>query len=165
MIYDEAFEQAAVPVAHKLGLTPSQLQGLFDFYAAHAGEAHKAAALAREKDEAESTAMLQKEWGKAFEAKSAQAINAARQFGGDVLINLLTSAGVRHRPEIMRAFASIADTTGDWIEDQRALTPDEARREARKLMESEAYQKHDHDEHDASVKKVASYFQIAYPKA
>lgn len=165
MTYDEAFEHAALPVAHRLGLTPSQLQGLFDFYAAHAGDAHEAAARAREKDESDSTAMLQKEWGKAYEAKSAQAMNAARRFGGDVLVNLLTSAGLRHRPEIMRAFASIADTTGDWIEGERALTPDEARREARKLMDSEAYQKHDHDEHAASVKKVASYFQIAYPNS
>jgi hypothetical protein len=29
--YDEAFEQAALPVAHKLGLMPHQVQGLLDF--------------------------------------------------------------------------------------------------------------------------------------
>lgn len=100
MTYDEDFERATLPVAHNLGLTPAQLQGLLDFYSAYAIDAYKADEMARRQEGVHST-----------------------------------------------------------------MTPADALKAARRLMPTEAYQKHDHEEHGAAVNKVASYFKIAYPES
>ena len=44
-----------------------------------------------------------------------------------------------------------------------SMTPDEARREANKLMASEAYTKRDHPEHASAVEHVSHLFEHAYP--
>ena len=45
------------------------------------------------------------------------------------------------------------------------MTPDEARREANKLMASEAYTTRDHPDHASTVEHVQHLFEHAYPEA
>jgi hypothetical protein len=168
--YDEAFEKAALPVAHKLGLTPQQVQGLLDFYAGHQGQAFQTALRGRSGEETQSIAALQQEWGGSYDAKVSAAARAARYFGGQGLVNFLNESGMGNNTELVRTFAKIGSMmTEDTLKIGKSqgfsMTPDEARREANKLMASEAYTKRDHAEHAATVEHVQHLFEHAYPDA
>ena len=165
--YDEAFEKAALPIAHKLGLTPAQVQGLLDFYAGYQGEALQAAAHGRRQEETQAAGLLSQEWGRAYDAKVAQAARAARHFGGQSLIDFLNASGMGNNVELVRAFAKIGalmseDTLKVGKAHGFALTPTEARREAAKLMASPAYTKRDHPEHAHLLEQVTQLFERAY---
>ncbi len=165
--YDEAFEKAALPVAHKLGLTPSQVQGLLDFYAGHQSQSFQSSLKGRIDDETQSVGLLQQEWGPSYDTKVAQAARAARYFGGQPLIEFLNQSGVGNNPELVRAFAKIGSMmTEDSLKIGRAqgfsITPEEARREAQKLMAKEAYTNRNHPEHAATLEHVQQLFERAY---
>lgn len=165
--YDEAFEKAALPIAHKLGLTPAQVQGLLDFYAGHQAQSFQGVMRNRVEEETQSAGLLRQEWGGAYDAKVAQAARAARYFGGQELIEFLNQSGVGNNPELVRAFAKIGSMMSeDSLKIGRAhgfsITPEEARREANKLMASPAYTNRDHPEHASSVEQVQQLFERAY---
>jgi hypothetical protein len=165
--YDEAFEKAALPVAHKLGLTPGQVQGLLDFYAGHQSQTFQSVVRGRVDDETQSVGLLQQEWGPSYDTKVAQAARAARYFGGQPLIEFLNQSGVGNNPELVRAFAKIGSMmTEDSLKIGRShgfsITPEEARREANKLMASPGYTNRDHPEHGSIVEQVQQLFERAY---
>ena len=102
--------------------------------------------------------------------RSAQAARAARYFGGDALIAFLNTSGAGNNPELVRAFAKIGSMMSeDSLKIGKAhgfsITPDEARREAQKLMAKDAYTKRDHPEHAATVEQVQQLFERAYSEA
>ena len=170
VVYDETFEKAALPVAHKLGLTPHQVQGLLDFYAGHQGQSFQSAMRGRIEDESQAVGSLQQEWGPSYDGKVAQAARAARYFGGETLINFLNESGMGNNPELVRTFAKIGSMmTEDSLKIGKSqgfsMSSDEARREANKLMASEAYTKRDHPEHASTVEHVSHLFEHAYPDA
>ncbi len=165
--YDEAFEKAALPIAHKLGLTPGQVQGLLDFYAGHQSQAFQSSLKGRLDDETQSAAALRTEWGPSYDTKLASAARAARYFGGEPLIEFLNRSGVGNNPELVRAFAKVGSMmTEDTLKIGRAqgfsITPEEARREASKLMTTPAYNIRHHPEHSATVEHVQQLFERAY---
>jgi hypothetical protein len=165
--YDEAFEKAALPVAHKLGLTPAQVQGLLEFYAGHQSHSLQSTMRGRMEDETQSVGLLQQEWGPTYDAKVAQAARAARYFGGEPLIEFLNQSGIGNNPELVRTFAKIGSMmTEDSLKIGRAhgfsITPEEARREATKLMGSPAYTNRDHAEHGSTVEQVQQLFERVY---
>jgi len=169
MAYDERFEAAALPIAHKLGLTPHQLKGLFDFYTGYTSENYKNAMqeAGRLKDEAAS--LLKKEWGTSYDVNTQRAQIAAKHFGGDALVQFLNASGLGNAPELIRAFAKVgSQMTEDQLKVGQSsgfgLTPEQAQREAKKLMASEAYQKRDHPEHAEVHEKVAALFSQAHPE-
>ncbi len=168
--YDETLEKAALPVAHKLGLTPRQVQGLLEFYAGHQSQSFQSAMRGRIDDETNATAQLQQEWGPSYDTKVATASRAARYFGGQPLIDFLNQTGAGNNPELVRAFAKIGSMMSeDSLKIGKAhgfsITPDEARREAQKLMAKEAYTKRDHPEHQAMVEQVQQLFERAYAES
>ncbi|NOT42370.1 MAG: hypothetical protein HOP13_17990 [Alphaproteobacteria bacterium] len=165
--YDEAFEKAALPIAHKLGLTPGQVQGLLDFYAGHQSQAFQSSLKGRLDDETQSIGLLKEEWGPSYDTKLTQAARAARYFGGQPLIEFLNQSGIGNNPELVRAFAKIGSMmTEDSLKIGRAqgfnITPEEARREAAKLMATQAYNIRHHPEHAATVEHVQQLFERAY---
>ena len=167
--YDENFEKAALPVAHKLGLTPVQLQGLMEFYAGYTGQAVQGFAKSATDELAASQALLQKEWGQAYPQKVAQATRAVQHFGGDGLVKFLNESGMGNNPELVKAFAKIGSMTAeDTIKLGKGastfnLTPQEARAEATRIMgdRNGPYWKNDHPEHAMSVKRVNELFEAA----
>lgn len=168
--YDETFEKAALPVAHKLGLTPRQVQGLLEFYAGHQSQTFQSAMRGRIDDETASVGQLQQEWGPSYDTKVATAARAARYFGGQGLIDFLNQSGAGNHPELVRAFAKVGSMmTEDTLKIGKAhgfsITPEEARREAQKLMAKDAYMKRDHPEHEATVEQVQQLFERAYGEA
>jgi hypothetical protein len=168
MVYDEGFEKAALPIAHKLGLTPHQVNGLMEFYATHQGEAFKTMTVEATQALANAQALLKKEWGTTYDSQTQRAQIAAKHFGGDALITYLNATGMGNAPEVIRAFAKIgAMMTEDQLKVGQSsgfgLTPVEAEREARKIMATEAYQKREHPEHAEAQEKVAALFAQAHP--
>lgn len=167
LAWDEAFEQAAVPVARELGLTPRQLQGLADFYARHQSETGLAAMRQRATDEGAAREALQAEWGAHFDTKVAQAARAARYFGGESLVAMLNDTGLGNHPELVKAFARAGALLGEdalRAEGQRPglLAPDEALKKARGLMAGPAYARSSHPEHRSVVDEVRQLFEQAY---
>ncbi len=165
--YDEAFEAAALPVAHKLGLTPHQVQGLLEFYAGHQAQSLQSTERGRLEENTMAVDALKSDWGASYDTKVAQAARAARYFGGDTLIGFLNDSGAGNNPDLVRAFAKIgAMMSEDSLKGGEAqnfsLAPDEALREARKLMSKPGYAKRDHPEHAGLVEKVQRLFEQAY---
>jgi hypothetical protein len=167
--YDEKFEQAALPIAHKLGLTPSQVAGLMEFYTGYQSEGFKSIQVEAQRSMDDAQALLKKEWGTAFDVNAQRAKIAAKHFGGDALVNFLNASGMGNSPELIRAFAKIG---GQMTEDQLrvgqgsgfGVTPEQARREANRLMATEAYRNGSHPEHQEAVEKVSTLFKQAYPE-
>lgn len=165
--WDEAFEQAALPVAHQLGLTPHQLQGLVDFYAGHQATAFAEAGRARLAEQARATETLKAEWGPNFTARLSGAARAARYFGGEDLVAMLEETGLGNHPQLVRAFARAAELLGeDTLRGEGApagdaVGPAEALRKARSLMEKPAYLRRDHPDHADLVDEVQRWFERA----
>lgn len=174
--WDETFEQAALPVAHKLGLTPAQVSGLMEFYAGHQGatfktasEAQSAAALAAETTQAEALGALKTEWGLKFDPNLALASKAVQQIGGEKLVAALNESGFGNNIELVKAFAKIGamlgeDTLTSGGAAKGVLTPAEAIAEANKLMQTEDYKTNNNPAmHKAAVEKVAQLMKMAHP--
>ena len=166
--WDEAFEKAATPVAQKLGLSPTQLQGLADFYAQHQADTGLGAMRQRALDEAAASDALKAEWGAHYDTKLAQASRAARYFGGEQLIAVLNETGLGNHPDLVRAFARAGAFLGEdalrsgGSQVTGVLPPDEALKKARGLMARPAYASRAHPEHGALVDEVRQLFEQAY---
>ena len=106
--YDETLEKAALPIAHKLGLMPGQVQGLIDFISAHRVAETKAALQTAQAQMAGAEEALRSEWGGAYERQVSLAARVAKRFGGDDLIGALNETGFGNNPHLVRAFAKIA---------------------------------------------------------
>lgn len=165
--WDEGFEKAALPIAHGLGLSPQQLQGLVDFYAGHQAEAFAAAGRARQLEETRATEALQAEWGTDYTVKLSQAARAARYFGGEDLVNLLNETGLGNNPRLIRAFeragALLGEDTlrGATGSSTQAMAPTDAMRKARELMQKPGYLKREHPDHFDLVAEVNAMFERA----
>lgn len=165
--WDEAFEKAALPVAHSLGLTPQQLQGLAEFYAGHQSQSHQSASRSRFDEQTMAIDALKSDWGAGYDTKIAQAARAARYFGGETLLSFLNDSGAGNNPDLVRAFAKIGallseDNLKSGDSQSLTLAPDEAMRQARKLMGKPGYTKSGHPEHSSLVEKVQRLFEQAY---
>lgn len=167
VLYDDAFEKAALPIAHKLGLTPTQVQGLLEFYAGHQTQTYQSTQRHRLDEQTMATEDLKSEWGANYETKVSQAARAARYFGGEDLITMLNDSGLGNNPNLVRAFSKVGamlseDTLKVGAGQGLAMGPDEALRQARKLMSKPAYGKRDHPDHSSLVEKVQRLFEQAY---
>ena len=175
MPYDEALEQAALPIAHKLGLTPHQLQGLVDFIADHRvaeSSAVMQAVTARMDEAAEA---LRKEWGSGYERQLSLAARAAKRFGGDELIAALNESGFGNNPHLVRAFAKVAGMIAEdtMKSDGTPTAPagDAALAEIARIQgEALKDSKHpwinaDHPEHNAVLERMRALFTAAHPPA
>ena len=169
--WDEGFEKAALPIAHGLGLSPQQLQGLVDFYAGHQAEAFAAAGRARQLEETRATEALRAEWGPDYTVKLSQAARAARYFGGDELVNLLNESGLGNNPQLIRAFEKAGALLGEDSlkgaaeSSGRSLAPADAMRKARELMQKPGYLKREHPDHFDLVAEVNAMFERALAQA
>lgn len=165
--WDEAFEAAALPVAHRLGLTPTQLQGLMEFYAGHQSETGQQAMRTRATEETTAREALKSEWGAHFDTRLAQAARAARYFGGEQLTSFLNETGLGNHPDLVRAFARAGALLGEDAFRSGSgvagpLPPDEALKKAKSLMAKPAYAKQAHPEHSIVVDEVRQLFEQAY---
>jgi hypothetical protein len=173
MPYDEALEAAARPIAHKLGLTPPQLQGLVDFIATHRVSETESALAAWQAEMDGASEALRKEWGPNYDRQLSLAARTAKRFGGDELISALNDSGFGNNPHLARAFAKIASLIGEdtMKSDGTPTAPagDAALAEIARIQgEALKDPKHpwinaSHPEHEATLEKMRALFAAAHP--
>jgi hypothetical protein len=170
MKWDEGFEKAALPVAHSLGLTPKQLEGLMGFYGAHQAEQFKASQAALVTAAEETAAALRDEFGAQFEAKLTQAKRVVQQLGGPEVIQALNETGAGNNPHLVKLFAKIGAMMGEdqlksGASGQFGMGTEEAKAEIRKLQSHPAYMDKYHAEHQDIITKLGELHKTAYPEA
>lgn len=168
LVYDEKFEHAMLPVAHRLGLTPVQVNELVKAVSAHRLGEFQASAHASNAGRAEAEQALRSEFGAGYDAKISIAARAVQHFGGAGLVDHLNASGLGNHPAMIKAFAKIGSMMSeDTLRGGRpggfGLSPEEAKAESARLMSGEAYKNRNHPEHDLTVRKVADLFERQFP--
>jgi hypothetical protein len=155
--------------AHALGLNANQVKELFGWYVGNTSQQFSAMQENAGKTMSEAEASLKQEWGRAYEQNLKFARKAFAEYGGDELAEIMEKSGMGNNPAVLKAFAKIAKTTmpdkdlvGTTESAGRALTPDEAKAEAKGLMSHPAYMDKRHPEHKMMVRKVQNLFEQAF---
>ena len=147
--------------AHKLGLLPSQANGVVKFYneltASSLQEQETTAVAAREN----STKELKQEWGQAYPQKISQASNLAKSVGASELFdtNLADGTKLGDHPVMIRAFAELASKMGEDSITQSSgpiyQTPAQIEKEIGNLTQvGSAYWDKNNPNHGAAVEEV-----------
>jgi hypothetical protein len=105
MAYDETSEKAFKELAHKQGLSQTQLGAILDFYNKFALDSQIDQKLVMDEAYFKGEAALQKEWGmKGYDRNVAIAQRAMKEFGGPELEKLLTEDPRGSHPALIKAF-------------------------------------------------------------
>ena len=147
--------------AHKLGLLPTQANGMVKFYneitAKSLQDADSKALTARET----STKELKQEWGQAFDQKVSQAATLAKSVGATELLdtNLADGTKLGDHPVMIKAFAELANKMGEDSIVQASgptyLTPNQIEKQIGELTQTDsAYWDKNHINHQAAVSEV-----------
>ena len=158
---DEASLKEFSSQAHKLGLLPTQAQGMVKFYnemtAKSIQDADSKALAARET----STKELKQEWGQAFDQKINQAATLAKSVGATELFdtNLADGTKLGDHPVMIKAFAELANKMGEDSIVQASgptyLTPNQIEKQIGELTQTgSAYWDKNHPNHQAAVQEV-----------
>ena len=159
--------------AHKLGLLPTQAQGVVNFYNEMMGkqvaDADSVALAQREKAMTE----LKTEWGQAFDQKLQKANNVVSQVfpKGIMSMNLEDGTKIGDQPEVIKAFAALADKMGEDNIVQASgptyLTPKELDKQIGSLTADpqSAYWQKNHPNHAEAVKEVEQLFEKKHQEA
>ena len=158
---DEASLKEFSSQAHKLGLLPTQANGVVKFYnemtAKSIQDADSKALAAREN----STKELKQEWGQAFDQKINQAATLAKSVGATELFdtNLADGTKLGDHPVMIKAFAELADKMGEDTITQASgpayLTPNQIEKQIGELTQvGSAYWDKNHINHQAAVEEV-----------
>ena len=158
---DEASLKEFSSQAHKLGLLPTQANGVVKFYnemtAKSIQDADSKALAARET----STKELKQEWGQAFDQKINQAATLAKSVGATELFdtNLADGTKLGDHPVMIKAFAELASKMGEDSITQSSgpiyQTPAQIEKEIGQLTQvGSAYWDKHHPNHRAAVEEV-----------
>ena len=158
---DEASLKEFSNQAHKLGLLPTQANGVVKFYnemtAKSIQDADSKALAAREN----STKELKQEWGQAFDQKINQAATLAKSVGATELFdtNLADGTKLGDHPVMIKAFAELASKMGEDSIVQASgptyLTPNQIEKQIGELTQTgSAYLDKRHPNHQGAVQEV-----------
>jgi len=169
----DKFKDNLLSVYHKAGLTNSQANAI------HTGLMQE---LISDFEQSQSTieleregwrSQLEKDFGRAFDQQVDLAQRAAREFGGEEVLNWLEESGMGDNPTVVKMFAKIgAKMTEASVNNGAgaasfALTPDAARQEIARLQRDPVFMKQysstEMDGHREAIEKMQSLFEFAYP--
>lgn len=173
VVWDDKFEQAAMPVMHKLGLTPTQVNGLLELYAGQQVAQHKTLSEQTDTKAQELTASreaaisgLKAEWGQKYDQNLNFASRAVQHIGGEELVKVMNETGMGDNPAMIKAFAKIGELLGEDVlkvgKSDGVMTPAEAKAEAQKIMSSPEYTSRDPAVRAAAVEKVNKLYGMAF---
>lgn len=172
--YSEDIEKGFSEQAHKLGLTPKQVKGLFSWYMS--GEAETLTTMQADKKLAlaKTEAELKKEFGSAYTESLAGARLLVDKFGGSGFKEHLDTSGLGDDlmltgflARLSRQFAE--DTLkGDGTKLFHTMAPAEAIQEIKRLRMDKEFMNIYMDKrlpgHSESVEKYQTLYKLAYPK-
>lgn len=126
MQYDTALEDKFRPVAHNLGLTQKQAQGMRDWFAANQGEAFTATNQQHAQEREAATNELKRELGNAYEGTQKAAEAALLAYAGKDAVEAMKKNGMIDDPFMIRVFGKIGrETLGeDKLKASGAVTED-----------------------------------------
>lgn len=169
LAFDEALTGRFREQAHKLGLLPGQVQGLFAWYMGEQAHGADGAQQAAEVAAGE----LRKEWGAAYDRRLDEARRAARVLGGDGLLKHLAESGIGNDPQVIRAFAKAgrllaeADAPETGANDGFIRSGEAAKNEIARLQGDTgfmaAYRDRLHPDHGQAMTRMRGLFEAAYP--
>jgi len=153
--------------AHKLGLLPHQLDGLYSWYmndmANKLVEHDKGITKAKEDAEA----ALRQEYGQAYDSKVSKAQALLNKFAGDDYKALLDK-GLGNDPAVVRFMSKMAEAISeDTFQkggSESTMTPDEAKREIPKVMSQLQSMQQSNPEYKELLKRKRDLFTMAYPE-
>jgi len=170
---NEATEKAMLDIFHQAGLTNAQANAIYNGYMQQLVGDVEGAGRAREEQQAEWHAQLQKDFGKAFDQQVDLAQRAAKEFGGEDFLKWLDQSGMGDNPMFVKMFAKIGKGMSESTADTGngtssfALTPEAARQEIARLQRDPTFMKQysstEIDGHNEAIAKMQSLFQFAYP--
>jgi len=169
MAFDEEVTGRFRAQAHRLGLQPRQVQGLFAWYM---GEHAQGADGAEQASEA-AAGELRREWGAAYERRLDEARRAARVLGGDGLLKHFAESGIGNDPQVIRAFAKAgrllaeAEAPEAGAADGFVRSGEAAKNEIARLQGDRgfmaAYRDRLHPDHGQAMGRMRGLFEAAYP--
>lgn len=138
----EELEKSYTQLAHALGLTNPQAEGLYKFYNDiminafnEQKKAKEGAQEAVEKAATEADEALRKEWGKDYDANKELMKRAMMQFGGEGFGALMDSSELGNNPTIIKAFVNIGKKMGEGEFIEGKPSPGKAQTEEEKAKE------------------------------
>ena len=98
-------------IAHKLGLSKAQANGILDYYRSSIQQTTEAMSKDSEQQRQQIEQSLKAEWGADFDAKVSQANRAVADIAGEDLLDMVLQDGTKvgNHPAFIKAFASFAD--------------------------------------------------------
>ena len=147
--------------AHKLGLLPTQANGIVKFYNNMAAQQQQDLDTTSENARQESETSLKKEWGQAYKQQTIKAANIATQVFDDEFLdkNLADGTKIGDHPAFIKAFATLADKMGEDNITQASgpayQTPSQIEKEIGELTKTgSSYWDKRHPNHELAVNEV-----------
>jgi len=152
--------------AHKLGLLPTQANGMVKFYNEMVSQGIKDADTKALVSRENSTKELKQEWGQAYDSKLSKAGTLAKSIVDKKLLAAPMADGTMlgDHPLMIRAFAMLSDKMGEDNIVQASgpayLTPSQIDKQIGELQQpGSAYWEKRHPNHDAAVQEVQTLLQ------
>jgi len=152
--------------AHKLGLLPTQANGMVKFYNEMVSQSIKDADTKALVSRENSTKELKQEWGQAYDSKLSKAGTLAKSIVDKKLLAAPMADGTMlgDHPLMIRAFAMLSDKMGEDNIVQASgpayLTPSQIDKQIGELQQpGSAYWEKRHPNHDAAVQEVQTLLQ------
>lgn len=152
--------------AHKLGLLPHQLDGLYKWYMMDTINKVKSYNDNATKEKQDSEASLRSELGMAYDGKLAKAQGMLNKFAGNDYKALLDS-GFGNHPAVIRFMAKMADAISEDTftkgGSESTMTPKEAERELSKIRQQLVDMPQSNPEYKDLLKRRNDLMQMATP--
>ncbi len=155
-------------VAHKLGLTATQADGLNAWYLEKISNLVKQDAESIKTETAQAETKLMGEWGNTYPQNLELSKRAINKFGGEEALNALTAASLDNHPAIIKMMAAVGKAVSEDAIDKLGVsdlstTPAMA---GQKIKEIQGNPKHpywveDDPLHKEAVQEVARLYKIA----
>jgi len=163
---DPAFVEELKTTAHKLGLLPNQVDGLYSWYMNKAGSKAKEIEDSTVKARQDAEAALRSEFGAAYDGKVKKAQELLNKFAGDDYKALLDK-GLGNDPAVIRFMAKMAEAISEDTfqkgSGEATMTPAEAQKELATIREQLVKMDKSNPEYRELLKRRNTVMEMANP--
>jgi len=160
-------------IAHKLGLSKTQANGILDYYRSSIQQTTEAMSKDSEQQKQQIEQSLKAEWGADYDAKVTQANRAVSDIAGEDLLQMVLQDGTKvgNHPAFIKAFANFADfknsvTKEDTISENSVnyrMSPADAKAKIDTIMNDRSHAYWDRKNpvaRDKAVKEVQDLYEM-----
>jgi hypothetical protein len=160
-------------IAHKLGLSKTQANGILDYYKSSIQQTTEAMSKDAQQQKQQIEESLKAEWGANYDAKVNQANRAVADIAGEDLLNMVLEDGTKvgNHPAFIKAFANFADfktsvTKEDTISENSVnyrMSPADAKAKIDTIMNDRSHAYWDRKNpvaRDKAVKEVQDLYEM-----